>query len=132
MHVGSGMSFILTIGKSVVLRCHLNVVSQNRIKSAWRNIKSNASGPQSRDVRKGLRGRIPSHSPGSCGRIRLKTLKFSNNRGLLENTYLGCGAAWGGHLSGRQDSRSVQIRYGPPLKIFLDFYKKICYNIYVR
>ena len=28
---------------------------------------------------------------------------------------MGCGAAWGGHLSGRQNSRSVQIRYGPPL-----------------
>ena len=28
--------------------------------------------------------------------------------------YMGCGAAWGGHLSGRQDSRSVRIRYGPP------------------
>ena len=27
---------------------------------------------------------------------------------------MGYGAAWGGHLSGRQDIRSVRIRYDPP------------------
>lgn len=46
---------------------------------------------------------------------KTKTLSSSNNRGLLEDTYLGYGAAWGGHLSGRQDIRSVQIRCVPPL-----------------
>ena len=47
--------------------------------------------------------------------------------------YLGYGAAGGGHLSGRQDVRSVRIRYDPPKvsatitdTLYTEFENRLC------
>ena len=67
--------------------------------------------------RNGMVGKWALASRGGESFLVHRRTRKKRQRGMhkVDLLYLGCGAAWGGHLSGRQDSRWVRIPYGPPL-----------------
>ena len=48
-------------------------------------------------------GSSPTLSTSKFSVYKTKNRAFSNNRGLLENKYLGLGTAWGGRLPCKED-----------------------------